>query len=339
MQLNATVEALRLDGIDAVASTWQDAPGETDVVHLYNLQLPFLLAKDILRARSRWPGAKIVISPIFWPPDLIGSLRTRDPRTWRRAVKATIKTWSTWQLSRHALAAADAVLTLSGAELELLGRYFRIKPRDTWVPAPGGVWIENWQSDSREQRSQFLEQVGITSSASTTVACVARIEPGKNQLLLVEALAGLEACSLLLIGPRGEEGYSAKVLERAEVLLPSRWAWLGPVSHTEMPRILQSVDVHALPSLREVASLVTLEAAAAGCEIVVADKGPAREYFGDDAHYCVAHSVADIARAIQEAIQHPKQPKLRARAEGFDWSVTGRLVGECYRRICGRKQT
>jgi glycosyltransferase involved in cell wall biosynthesis len=91
-------------------------------------------------------------------------------------------------------------------------------------------------------------------------------------------------------------------------------------------------------SYREVASLSSLEAAAAGCEIVVGEWGSAEEYFGDRAHRCDVASPTSVATAIVGATTLPSQPGLRALVEAtFDWSVPGRALADVYRRLDTRR--
>lgn len=56
-----------------------------------------------------------------------------------------------------------------------------------------------------------------------------------------------------------------------------------------------------LPSWFETPGLVSLEAAAMGCNIVVSPKGTTRDYFGDSAFYCNVSSPSSIRAALDEA--------------------------------------
>jgi glycosyltransferase involved in cell wall biosynthesis len=59
--------------------------------------------------------------------------------------------------------------------------------------------------------------------------------------------------------------------------------------------------VHILPSWFETTGLSSLEAAFMGCNIVITDKGDAREYFGTNAFYCDPGDPQSIRAAIEKA--------------------------------------
>ena len=62
--------------------------------------------------------------------------------------------------------------------------------------------------------------------------------------------------------------------------------------------------VHALPSWIETCGLVSLEAALAGCNVVVSTAGHELEYFRDLAYYCDPANPASIRRAVVQAIEN-----------------------------------
>ena len=340
VQLHATVRALCDEGIDAVAATREDAPLGADIVHLYNVQSPDLLVADFAWTRARYPGAKVAVSPVVWPLDVRSILRTRDRDLVLRLVRRLAKSRLTWSRCRRVLTAADAVFPNSRAELDRTTRYFRIRDRSTWTPVPNGIWLAQWPvlRGDPAGREAALRAAGITTHVRTLVACVARLETLKNQRALVEAVALVPDVALLLVGPRsagraGETRYVDATLERLRVALGGQGAWLGARSRTEVQELLRHVDVHVLPSFRETPGIANLEAAATGCEVVATREGSAEEYFGDAAHYAEAHSPRSIAAAIRAAVAEPRQPRLRARVEQFDWSSAGRVLAECYRSI------
>jgi glycosyltransferase involved in cell wall biosynthesis len=83
----------------------------------------------------------------------------------------------------------------------------------------------------------------------------------------------------------------------------------------------QKAKVHVLPSWFETTGLSSLEAAAAGCTIVISDRGDAGEYFGDQAFYCNPASPASIYETISKAAAAPLSVALRQRvAEQYTWA-------------------
>ena len=66
------------------------------------IDLPFALRDQARAARDRWPGAAVVLTPIFWPWAPASLLRGRDPAIWYRAGRNAAKAWVTWRALREA---------------------------------------------------------------------------------------------------------------------------------------------------------------------------------------------------------------------------------------------
>jgi glycosyltransferase involved in cell wall biosynthesis len=339
VHLRANVRSLRDEGVDAFETTWDDAPADADIVHLYNVDLPLTLRRHVRDARRRWPRAKVVITPIFWPWRPSTLLRAHEPAILYRAVRNAAKAWSTWFAVRAALREADAITAYSHREIEMLSRYFRIGDVTSWYAAPSAVWVRDWPArQSPPDRRRIAAELGLGGEPTTVVACVGRLEPLKNQHTLVKGVAQVPGAALVLVGANGGHGYGARVVRLGHRLLPGRFAWVDRVPHDDVQRLLADVDVHALVSFREVASLSSLEAAAAGCELVVTTWSSTEEYYDNDVHYADAASPRSIAAAIERATAAPRQPELRARIEQrFDWSVSARVIATCYRTMLAER--
>jgi glycosyltransferase involved in cell wall biosynthesis len=92
--------------------------------------------------------------------------------------------------------------------------------------------------------------------------------------------------------------------------------------------------VFALPSWFETPGLAAMEAALAGCPLVVTPFGCTREYFGDLARYARPHRIGEIARAIGRAWDAPRDRGLASRIrEQFSWQVVARRTSEAYAQI------
>jgi glycosyltransferase involved in cell wall biosynthesis len=333
VQLRATTKALSDQGVGIETATMAEAQDRPDIVHLYNLQRPRPLADDVALARGRWPGARLVISPVFWPWEPRALLGVVDPAVWWRAAKSSAKARSRWLMCRRLLGQADAVLPNSIGEGERVRRYFALPSGPRWTAVPNGLWIDQWPMRTDIDRQATLAGFGLDPSVETLVACVGRVEPQKNQRALVEAVAAQPTIGLLLVGPWDTTRYGLAVQERVERDLPRRAACTGVLSQPDIARLLAGVDVHVLPSFRETPGLASLEAAAVGCEIVVTPGGSTLEYFGPDAHVAGSGRASSIAEAIDDAIRRPRQPDLRGRVEGYDWSRAALVLRDVYASV------
>ena len=337
VQIRQTVAALISAGVDAQASTIQDFEGPAPhVVHLYNFQLPLALRRDLLEARARWPDCRVAVSPIFWRLTPREAMAAPDPSIWWRTVKSAVKNRLSWTTCRRVLASCDAVLPNGVSELRRTAQYFRVRPDERWTVVPNGVDLRAWpMRNGPPDRGLVLSAGGLDSGCAPVIACVGRVEPRKNQLAVVRAVAALPGSALILVGPAGDEPYAARV-RRALAPHPHRMAWLGSRTPAEILRLFGGVDVHVLASLFETPGLVSLEAAAAGCEVVITTGGSPAEYFAGTAHVARSPRASSVRAAIIESSAHPQQPATRRQVERFDWSESAGVLASVYAQLMAR---
>jgi glycosyltransferase involved in cell wall biosynthesis len=165
------------------------------------------------------------------------------------------------------------------------------------------------------------------------VLCVARLEGRKNQLNLIEACRNTDL-QLVLAGPptANQSRYVQQVRELAKPL--ANVHILGAVSPEDKSWLYRLAAVHVLPSWMETTGLSSLEAAVAGCAIVVSPNGDTRDYFGEDAEYCDPASPQSIRAAILRAGERGPCAALdqRIRKE-FTWERSADLTFDAYRRV------
>lgn len=134
------------------------------------------------------------------------------------------------------------------------------------------------------------------------VVCAARIEGIKNQLNLIRALNGTEY-TLLVIGSPAPNQIS--YYNTCRKIAKSNITFIGHLPQNELVQYYEKARVHVLPSWFETTGLSSLEAAAMGCNVVITDKGDAKEYFGEDGFYCDPASTASIYGAVKKAASQP----------------------------------
>ncbi len=169
------------------------------------------------------------------------------------------------------------------------------------------------------------------------VICVGRIEGIKNQLNLIRSVNNSKY-RLLIIGAaaHSQPDYYKACREAAG----DNVQFIDYLPQEELVQYYQRAKVHVLPSWFETTGLSSLEAAAMGCNIVITDKGDAREYFGQDAAYCNPACIKSIYEAIETAASLPSNEKLRSKIiEHFTWEQATQCTAEAYESVIKQNGT
>jgi len=142
----------------------------------------------------------------------------------------------------------------------------------------------------------------------TLVLCVDRIEGIKNQLNLIKALNNTRF-RLLLIGQHSPN--QAAYYRECVRIAASNISFIDHLPQHNLVAYYQQAKVHILPSWFETTGLSSIEAAAMGCNIVITDKGDAREYFGNHAFYCDPAKPESLLAAVKKASKAPFNEQLK----------------------------
>jgi glycosyltransferase involved in cell wall biosynthesis len=161
----------------------------------------------------------------------------------------------------------------------------------------------------------------------TYVLCAGRIDPVKNQLLLIRALYDCDI-DLAIVGEAapGAEAYFAECRRAA-----------GPRTHfiTALPRASELlIDAVAgaacvvIPSIYEIWSLIGHEAGIAGTAIASTTGGALPELLGPYPAYFDPRSEESIRSAVLHAVDHGPQENQTQFFSRVSWAdVAGRTVG------------
>lgn len=171
---------------------------------------------------------------------------------------------------------------------------------------PNGVHADRLQAHSGE-REHTRQNLGFSDDAFV-IGCISRIDPQKNQLLLIEAFAQLAASdpklALVLCGPQTNSQYFTK-LEAAIARsgFGARIRLLPPVvpDSPEHRGLFASLDCFALPSRHEPFGIVVLEAWASGRPVIASKVGGLQqlvEHGRNGLHFASGDS-ADLAEQLQ----------------------------------------
>jgi glycosyltransferase involved in cell wall biosynthesis len=301
-------------------SAWTDRLEKARLLHLFGMSREGLELARVARAR----GVPVVLSPICWyEPRAMAAL---EPDPIRKI--ASLAGWGlrtilpgtpSWRLKLFRM--ADVVLPNSMCEAAQLMRLFGLT-KDRIRVVPNGVL----PAIGSARPEEFFRRVGT----DPFVLSVGRIEPRKNTLGLIQAARRLEL-PMVLAGeaPPGFEGYEAQCRRAAA----DGTIWLGRLEHNDplLESAYAAARVFALPSWFETPGLAALEAALAGCSVVITPFGSTREYFGDLVEYARPGRPGEIGRALAKCWEDGPHPDLARTVESrYLWPRVARMIAEVY---------
>jgi glycosyltransferase involved in cell wall biosynthesis len=194
----------------------------------------------------------------------------------QRLASRQILRWST----RHLLAKATRLSVVSEYARSLLAHHFP-QAADRVVVTPGAL-----REDLRQKQSSPVNLPG----AKTIILTVARLNPRKGQLEVINALKALpsERRSTLeywLVGAHGKENYD-KLLNTAAATADFPVRFLGDIPDEKLGAVYAQADIFAMTPMPHKQSvegfgLVYLEAGAHGLPIVAHDIGGVPEAVAD----------------------------------------------------------
>ncbi len=116
-----------------------------------------------------------------------------------------------------------------------------------------------------------------------------------------------------------------------------------PVSHEQVVKYLNSVDVTVVPSLMEGSPNLVKEAMACNCPVVSTDVGDVRWLFGDlEGHYITSFNPQDVADKIKMALEFAEQKgKTQGRDRiielGLDSETVARKIVGVYEKVLAQR--
>jgi glycosyltransferase involved in cell wall biosynthesis len=301
-------------------SGWIDGLKSARLLHLFGMSHEGLELARVARA----VGTPVVLSPICWyEPCALAALEADPVRK-----LASLAAWCLRHISpgmpswrRELLQLANLVLPNSRAEANQLAHLFGVDRARIRV-IPNGVLGTTASVGPELFRERWLREPFALS--------VGRIEPRKNTLGLIRALGPL-GLPLVLIGEAhpGHRRYEEECRRAGQGVV----VWLGRLDHQDpmLASAYAAARVFALPSWFETPGLAALEAALAGCSIVITPFGSTREYFGSLAEYARPDRAGEIRRAVLKCWEEGPDPRLAGLiANRYLWPMVAQLTAEVY---------
>ena len=321
--LETAKELRRLDVEVDVRLTNEDIQYSTyELIHFFNLIRPADMLKHISRSAKPFVVSTIFVDYSeyerrgrkgltgmlfrFFSSDQIEYLKVlaRWVLKGERVVSPVYLFWGQRRSVRYIMKHAARLLPNSQNEYRRLELSYKLSPR--YAVITNGIDPEI-----------FVAGPETLERNNNVVLCVGRIEGRKNQLNLIRAVAGTDF-ELIIVGSAAVN--QKKYYEACIQAAAGNVRFIPAVQQEELLKFYRSAKVHVLASWFETTGLSSLEAAIMGCNVVITDKGDAREYFGSDAWYCDPDSPASIRNAILEAAANkPNEDLIQKIITCYNW--------------------
>ena len=312
-QIERTTHALEEIGIQTEYLRWWDDSQKGDIIHFFGRANPshvdFAHAKDmkyvmseLLTGQGSRTAAQLRIQGVI-------------EKTLRKFIPPTFLANFRWD-SYHK---ADACIFLTVWEA-VVARLLFSPPSNRLHVVPNGVEPEF-----------FLADANVIERGNDLV-CTATITERKRVLELAEAAVTAQVPVRILGNPYGKEDpYYLRFLALSHQF-PEFIRYSGAVSsRDELAKIYKAARGFVLLSTMESLSLSALEAAAAGCPLLLSDLPWARSSFGHNASYCAITDTASTSSILKRF--YDQAPNLPAPPQPCRWSEVAEKLLIIYRAL------
>ena len=318
---------------------------EYDLIHLFNITQIHETYLQYLNAKKQCKP--IILSPIYQNFDeqdrrahagVVKFFFRMLSKDWRELIKTIARAfydkrllYSAWKQllvgfskqQKEVLCAAQMMLPNSQLEAEAIEKDYNINFPYQVVPyAVDHIFLK--ADDS------FVNHTGWKDY----VLCVGNFIERKNQLRLIEAMAGLNL-PLVLVGAvvSTQKAYYRQVQTSAEKAdFPVKI--ITKIPQNDLVPIYSGAKVVALPSWIETCGMACLEGALADCNVVITNRGHSKEYFRDMAFYFDPADVRSIRKALLKAYASNPDGKLKERIfSSFTWARTAEITKRAYEEV------
>jgi len=229
------------------------------------------------------------------------------------------------------LNSSDAVLVQTNAEASDLEKTYKVKLKK-WKVVVNGVGEKFLEDKNYKNHFKFEDYI----------ICVGRIEPRKNQLNIIEAVAKFREeenldIRLVFIGKFNLLNHIEYTLRFKKALKKYDWiTYISKVPYETMPDYYHFAKVGVSASWFETTGLTSLEALFCGTNAVASGER-AKEYLGEYATYCVPDNIKSIKDALK-AEYYSKRPVISSKIRHeYTWENAAKQTLEVYNELLGNK--
>ena len=207
----------------------------------------------------------------------------------------------------------DAIIVETDQEARFIHRHYRISTSKLFT-------IGNGVDELKYEGKEIYDIIG---GEKEYVLQVGRINSNKNYLNVIKALKNQNIDFVIIgDGDHGDRKYYDECIKEANG--DPHFHFLGWVDSNSnlLKSAYSNAKVLVVPSFHETFSIVALEGAAAGCNMVITKSLPIHDYgVFDDCHLINPYDIVDIRHQILMAFSEPRTDVTKKRVLGkFSWS-------------------
>lgn len=312
-----TMQAIKKRGIDIDYYDLWNKDYSCDIVHIFGchdwLYKWASLAKD--------KGYKIALSTIAY-----SQTRMNYKRKAYDIFDSMLPIDTAYRMNRKLIQLADVLLPNSEEEGRYLDEILGASNKKKIV-VPNATDLRYKNAD----KTAFIKEYGLDNF----VLCVGKIEPRKNQLNLVKALAGTDI-PLVILGSYipNDKNYYNDVIKIINENNNMHHIEFLPYDSDMLSSIYAAARVHVLLGASETPGIVNLEAGLAGANLIVGDCKPVREYLGNYATYVDYNNLKEIRESVIKIYCEPRTRVASSFIEkNYTWDVVAKKTIEAYEML------
>lgn len=300
-------------------SPWQTS-FDVDLVHV------FVAGPSTIGILNRCSelGIKTVLSPVFFSNRKAKTINL-SLRIEKLLAKIGSGIRSDFGIKSEACKLADMILPNTSAEAELIINGFGVNPTKISI-IPNGV--ETRFADSNPEL--FIEKYGLKDFVLFVGQSGA---PRKNLIKLMEASPNINS-NIVVIGSLYNDDYGNWCKRLAKKA--GNVTFIDTLEHDSelLSSAYAACHTFILPSFFETPGIAAMEAALAGANIAITNKGGTNDYFGELVDYLNPKSSDSIAKAVNQSLQKKKSKELKkVILDNFSWNIIAEKTLTVYKKI------
>lgn len=238
---------------------------------------------------------------------------------------------------------ADHIITISNSTKKDILKHANVAARQVSVAYPGYDKHIFHPVKDRDQIKQLLERYQIKSPF---IIYIGTIQPRKNLIKLIEAVARIEEINLVIVGKTTGEGrqgwmYDSILKKPVELGIEKRVIFTGFAPTEDLPYLLSGSVAYVLPSLWEGFGIPVVEAMACGVPVIVSNVSSLPEIVGNAGLFVDPNSIDQIEQAIRTVTTDKKLHLRLAKrslegAKKFSWEKMAKDVKKILEEVAKR---